>query len=265
MVRTLANSLRATAQFLPMLLFSKYLLKISAVATLIIGVTTVVPASADTAGDVDFQRAQDAFQRLAATRMEAWTYTRTLKSDGRTLVDRHDPALPGEEHWQLVSVDGLPPSEEDWREYRDKRANHADDKREGRYSIDDLAAMLKPGSLQLLATQGATRVFSFALQSPDGRREKLFAGLQGEMSLRTDSGQPFIEQLRIWSGQPVSPALGVKVSEFRFAMRFADHGPFVVPVELDLELEGRAFWFKDLGNQYQAAFSDHRPPARSDS
>lgn len=202
-----------------------------------------------------------AIERLAATELERWSYTRTLQSEGRIVVDRHDPSLPGEEHWQLVSVDGLAPSEEDWRDYRRKRADHsAPEKGQRRYEISDLATMLIADSLELVGSQGPSHTYRFRLQSPDGRRAKLYAGLAGELTLHGAGEQPFIERVRIWSEQPLSPALGVRLHSFGFEMRFTDHGEHVLPASMDLNMEGRAFVFKDLGNEFQVSFSELRKP-----
>lgn len=202
-----------------------------------------------------------AIERLAATELEGWAYTRTLQSDGRIVVDRHDPSLPGEEHWQLVSVDGLAPSEEDWRDYRRKRANHAEQEQDKRrYEVNDLATMLIADSLQAVSSQGQSQTYRFRLQSPDGRKASLYAGLSGELTLHANHEQPFIERVRIWSDEPISPAFGVRLSNFGFEMRFTDHGDHVLPATMDLTMEGRAFVFKDLGNQFQVFFSDHHKP-----
>jgi hypothetical protein len=202
-----------------------------------------------------------AIERLAATELERWAYTRTMKADGRIVIDRHDPDLPGEEHWQLVSVDGMAPSEEDWRDYRRKRADHSEAKKsERRYDISDLATMLVEDSLQAVGRDGQAHTYRFLMRSPDGKREKLYAGLTGEFTLNRSSSRPFIERVRIWSDGPISPALGVRLESFGFEMRFNDHGDHVLPETMDLSLEGRAFVFKDLDNEFQVAFTDlHKP------
>lgn len=203
-----------------------------------------------------------AIQRLADTDFEQWGYTRTVASDGEILIDRHDPSLPGEEHWQLVSIDGQQPTDKDWKEYRRKRANHAEDPdKDNRYDTGDLAAMIQAESLVSVAYQGPGQRWQFTLKSPDGEHERRFRGLRGELLIHSEDQQaPFIEWVRIWTDEAISPAFGIRLQKLDFDVRFVDLGAHVLPVKMDVFLEGRIFWLKDISTEYNVAFSQMQAP-----
>ena len=65
-----------------------------------------------------------------------WAFTITKVEDGKRTVARHDPELPEDERWVLVSVDGEPPTEEELEEFREgqekrRAAEDAEDSEDG--------------------------------------------------------------------------------------------------------------------------------------
>lgn len=225
------------------------------------------PAWSDTISPAEDQakahlHIQAAIQRLTDSNIEGWSYRRTVASDGQVITDHHDPGRAAEEHWQLVSVDGQPPSASDLRKYRRNRADHSrDEDDENRYGPEDLGAMIRTGSLVRVASDAPGELWQFAMQSPDGRHVKRFHGLRGELVLHPhQGGQPFIERVSIWNEDTLAPAFGVRFETLQMDVTFIDLGQYVVPKDMEIFLEGRAYLIKDLNNEYKIAFSDMQAP-----
>lgn len=198
----------------------------------------------------------DALLYSTATDLEQWHYLRTRYGEERTIVDRHDPTLPGEEHWQLVSIDGREPSEEERRDYDKDRADHSD--ADERADNENWVRVIVPDSVRLLGAEGDARRFAYRMQSPDGRREKLFAGIEGDLLVVDDADPAWIREVRLWNTETLRPALGVRIDAVSLLFRFRRQGDWVVPTELSARWEGEFLMLKDIGDQLRFTLEDFR-------
>jgi hypothetical protein len=199
---------------------------------------------------------RDALLFSTATDLEQWHYLRTRHGEERVIVDRHDPTLPGEAHWQLVSIDGREPTEDERRDYEKDRADHSD--ADERANNEDWVKVIAPDSVRLLGTEGDTQRFGYRMQSPDGRREKLFAGLEGDLLVVDDAKPGWIREVRLWNTDILRPALGVRIDSVKLVFRFTRQDEWVVPTELQARWEGEFLMLKDIGDEIRFTLADFR-------
>ena len=199
---------------------------------------------------------RDALLFSTATDLEEWHYLRTRQGEEEVIVDRHDPTLPGEEHWQLVSIDGRAPTDDERREYEADRADHSD--ADERANNENWVKVIVPESVQLLATEGDAQRFGYRMQSPDGRREKLFAGIEGDLLVVDDADPAWIREVRLWNRETLRPALGVRIDAVDLVFRFRRQDDWVVPTELQARWEGEFLMLKDISDELRFTLGDFR-------
>lgn len=199
---------------------------------------------------------REALLYSTATDLEQWHYLRTRHGEERTVVDRHDPTLPGEEHWQLVSIDGREPTEKERRDYEKDRADHSD--ADERADNENWVRVIVPDSVQVLDSDGGMQRFGYAMQSPDGRREKLFAALEGDLLVVDDADPAWIREVRLWNTDTLRPALGVRIDSVNLRFRFQHQDGWVVPTELQARWEGEFLMLKDIGDEIRFTLDGFR-------
>ncbi len=162
---------------------------------------------------------------------EAWAYTETrINSDG-TWVGRSDPRRPPGERWQLLSVDGRDPTQEELEEYlRDKSRDEDAD------SDNSVNAMVEPDSIRLVKNAADHWLFGF---TPDD--EEIMDSVDATIRIDKNSGQ--LEYIDLRNHETVRPAVGVKISKLVTRLSFgpAVEGGPVVPLAVNVEIKGRAY------------------------
>lgn len=199
---------------------------------------------------------RNAILRYAETDLEQWHYVRTRISEDGVIIDRHDPTLPGAEHWQLVSIDGREPTERERRDYNKDRADHSD--REERARGEELVRVLRPGSINYLGDEGDAQRFSYALRSPDGKRERVFAALEGELVIDPDPEAPWVREVRVWNNETLRPYLGVRIDEARLSFTFERQGEWVLPRSVEARWAGQFLLLSDIGSEITYTLEDFR-------
>jgi hypothetical protein len=196
----------------------------------------------------------EAVARFLRTDLEQWRYRRSASYRETVRVDRHEPTRPGAEHWQLVSIDGREPTEEEWEEYRDDRADHSGDGSE-RLGGDYVASIVIPGSMRREPAAQGLELWSFRLQSPDGRFERSYERMRGDLRLVRDEHGVYADRVRVWNERPFRPFLGVRMDRLFLDFRFVPEQEHVLPVAVEMELEGRALWIKEVGRRISVRMS----------
>ncbi len=199
---------------------------------------------------------RNAILRYAETDLEQWHYVRTRISEDGVIVDRHDPTLPGAEHWQLVSIDGREPTERERRDYNKDRADHSD--REERARGEELVRVLRPGSITYLGDEGDAQRYGYALRSPDGKREREFAALEGELLIDPDPEAPWVREVRVWNSETLRPYLGVRIDEAELSFTFDRQGDWVLPRSVEARWAGEFLMLRDLGSEIIYTLEDFR-------
>ncbi|MEM1411975.1 MAG: hypothetical protein AAGH19_06395 [Pseudomonadota bacterium] len=198
-----------------------------------------------------------AILRFVETDLARWHYVRTRTSDDGVTIDRHDPTLPREERWQLVSIDGREPTEKELRRYRRDREDAAE--RDEQERDDELVKVLQPGSIQFLGEENGFQRFSYALQSPDGKREKVYAALEGELLIDPDDGgRPWVREVRVWNRETLRPFIGVRIDDAHMSFTFELKDDWVLPVAVDVRWAGEILALRDVGNAMSYRLEDFR-------
>jgi len=201
-------------------------------------------------------RMRAAALRYAETDLEQWHYLRTRISEERTVVDRHDPTLPGPEHWQLVSIDGREPTEEELEEFNEDRADHSEDREKATAQMV-LGAIL-PGSVRPMTADTGTERYALDLQSPDGRRKGTYERLTGDLEVRNSDSGPWISSVRVWNRETLRPVPGIRIDEARIRFDFELVEDTVLPIAVTAFWAGELLMVKDLGGQVEVSLKDFR-------
>lgn len=197
-----------------------------------------------------------AILRYASTDLEQWHYLRTRVSEDGVMIDRHDPTLPGEEHWQLVSIDGREPTDRERRKYERDRADHSDS--EERARGEELAQVLAPGSFVFLGEESGDRRYRYALRSPDGKREAVWAGLEGDLLVAPDPEAPWVREARVWNRDTLRPGFGVRIDEARLTFTFRLQEGWVLPDTVEARWAGEFLGLRSLGDTLSFRLEDFR-------
>lgn len=219
------------------------------------------PATAGSAEEAETLEAvpelpRDAILRYARTDLEEWHYLRERVSDDGVVVDRHDPTLPGEEHWQLVSIDGRTPTEREIRKYEKDRADHTQS--EERADRDNVLRVLVPESVRLLERDGETQRFGYDMRSPDGKRERMFESLEGDFLVDMTAEEPWVRTVRVWNRETLRPVLGVRIDQADIVFEFTLKDGWVLPAQVEARWSGEILRLKDIGKEVQVTLRDFR-------
>ena len=194
----------------------------------------------------------------------SWSFTYTvndkIEMESRTI--RRDTSLPFLESETLLAFDGMPPSEERVQEHaelrqraferRQKRQNRpVEDEEEGNEK-DRFLEMIIPESVQLIKQEGELLYMGF--QSTEEGEEKIYEKLQGVLIL--DIGAEYIKELQISVIEAFSPFLLSKIESGYFSLRFNLIDGIPMQSEISFELEGHAFFIRDLSESREVVWTD---------
>lgn len=197
---------------------------------------------------------QTAFDNCPPVAETSWAYTRTSEIEGRTWVERHDPASPS--RWQLLTVDGVTPTEREHKIAAKKwsKEDKHPDRKFGANRFDELA---DPDSWRLQESTGAFNSYTFR-PSADKDSGKQFDTLQGELVIDTD--KEIVSSFRIYSTAPFKPAAIVKIEAMNSEFRLQRIQPgTVLPTEIRMAVKGRAFGLKKFDRNTVIRYSDFIP------
>jgi hypothetical protein len=205
----------------------------------------------------DTEMAERAIERMTSLDMENWYYTRKLVSLRGTRIDRHEPSLPREKHWQLLSLDGYPATDEELQDYAREQNGHVPSQEDqGKTTGEQVREILEPGSLAEKTGADAAGWYSFRLKSPNGRKQAAWSQMRGELKLAEHQGEPFVERLKLWNTKPFYPAFGVRFRSVMVELSFKTHGADILPFSFDAQFEGRAWLIKEINEELHFRFSD---------
>lgn len=199
---------------------------------------------------------REAILRYANTDLEEWHYVRTRVTEEGTIVDRHDPTLPGPEHWQLISINGQAPTSDELEEFEDDRADHSDDEEKARtdYVIDVIA----PDSIVFKAQLEGAEQYAYELRSPDGKRKNTFQRLTGDMLIQPGDDGAWVRSVRVWNTETLRPVIGVRIDEIMTVFNFELHDGYMLPVAIKAEWRGEFLMLKDISRTVEVSLTDYR-------
>lgn len=197
----------------------------------------------------------DAAAALDDDYMSDWAFTETSADSEITTVARYHPARPGNERWNLLTVNGHPPTDKEVAAFREDKAGedpgNNDDDRD-----NDVEEMVQPDSLSLIEETDEHWLFSFS-PSEDEDDEGFLKHV--DATLKIVKHGPYIEFISLRSNKPFKPRFGVKISELVTHLSFgpaAAGGP-IVPESVDIRVRARAFLAIGIDETVSISFSDY--------
>lgn len=191
---------------------------------------------------------------LAAFRAEGswgWAFTQSTAADGKSLVERYDPARLDFRRWALVEKDGRAPTAQELEDYRQQQT-----RRSGGLTAPNVKDQIDPASAALVADDGTRATWRFGLV-PGGFDDSSAAHMAVEFTLHRPTQT--IERVELASFEPFSPVLGVKIKEARTTLHYTlptgDRPTLLLNVAM--RVRGRAFWFKSLDSDLTITYTDH--------
>jgi hypothetical protein len=201
---------------------------------------------------------ESALDSVAWNPHEDWAFTETASGSDGDFVGRYDPRLPEEERWNLLSIDGRDPTDEESREYTErKRSENHDDDREDDGRID---GMIEPGSLELVEETAAYWLLRFVPTDDDGDDDemgrKVLERMDGTVKIIKDGH--YLEYIDIRNTKPIRPKVGVKMKKFLTRITFGpavEGGPIVMK-SMDVAIKLSAYLLVRVDETESVTFSD---------
>jgi len=199
---------------------------------------------------------REATAALANDYMRDWAFTETSLDSESATVARFDPARSGNEQWQLLTVNGRSPTDEEIADFLDDKVHDMAEEDDDGDSGKDVAELVQPESLSLVEESADHWLFSF-IPSEDEFDQGFAEHVDGTLKVARDS--PYVEFINIQSKKPFRPQFGVKISEFATQLAFgpaAADGP-IVPLAIDIRIKARAFLAIGIDEMISISFSDY--------
>jgi len=198
---------------------------------------------------------EDATARNDNSFLENWSFVETRTTDDVVRVASFDPGREVGNGWQLVSINGEEPDDEEIEVFQSEKAKLAVEREENQ-DKNGLLEMIAPGSLELL--EETPEFWRFGFQPRDENDEAMMEHVAGELNIRKQG--LFVHSMEMRSRNSFKPRAGVKIREFKMQMRFTfagENGP-VVPLSLDSYVSGKAFLVATIEENVLVEYSDYQ-------
>lgn len=192
----------------------------------------------------------------------AFTYTVDDKIEMETRTVRRDTSLPFLESETLLAINGMSPSAERLQRHAERRQRAlrrrennqnrpVEDEEEGNEK-DRFLEMIIPESVHLIKQENELLYLGFKAVEED--REKIYENLEGTLILDLDA--EYIKELQVRVTEPFSPFFLSKVEDGYFSIRFDLFDGVPMQSEISFELQGHAFYIRDLAEDREVEWMD---------
>lgn len=197
------------------------------------------------------QLLDSAFAQFDDNFTEHWSYTETLTTSDGIMVGHYSPSR--ESPWQLMTIDGEPPSTSEAKAYLKRKADEAEG---GRNSRRDPAELVTPGTLQLINETDEHWTFSFVPHG-EGDDAAVMEYLTGHLQISKAGGH--LNFIDIRNEDSFRPRFGVRIHEFlsRFEFERKDDGD-VLPVAFEFKIRLKAMGLMNVDEGITGRYSDYR-------
>ncbi|MDN5864342.1 MAG: hypothetical protein L0I62_03880 [Gammaproteobacteria bacterium] len=202
--------------------------------------------------------------RLGASELASrWSYEEAIKSSQGSMRLAYHPGNKAGARWQIMTIDGKPPSEAQQARLAGRAAETAKEAGQG---LEIGSGWLRESDYRLVKTTDDTLVYQLRprpAEGADAATAKLLSHLAGEFVIARDGHRPL--SLRLDNFEAFSPRFGVKVTAFKFLVQFKrlnGTGPVVVSRTIN-SVSGEIFWLKDFKNRTEVVLSHFAPAATS--
>lgn len=180
-----------------------------------------------------------------------WSFTQTTTAEGKSTTERSDAGKPRHDRWALVQVDGRAPTADETKHYNDQRS-----RRSGSGTPPKIIEQFDLATLEAVSEAGERAIYRCALK-PSEASDKTAKYLRATITLHTPTQT--IEAIELASIAEFSPAIAVKVSEFKTTMLYSIPSADTpsLPQKVVTRQKGTAFWLKALDAEMTVVFSDY--------
>ena len=191
-----------------------------------------------------------AFDNMPPLAHSQWAFIRTGSIDGELRVEHYDPRC--DSPWQLVSVDGQPPSAKALKKYakKHKKAKRVDDD-PGKNDFHDLA---EPDSWALLSETASEAIYSFSPKPEDERDREVNQYLRGELTVNKHG--PSVSAFELANTEPFKASIAkIETMHMRIDMQKVGNGAYAV-WQMSNQIEGKAL-FKTISEQVELSYTNY--------
>ncbi len=178
-------------------------------------------------------------------------YTVVTTTSEETLVASYDPSRADELKWQLISVDGEPPSDKRVSKYRKQKEGQ-----EERNGARGFSEMVDESSVERIeeTAEEVTYRFQPIFFADKPEQNKLMVGL-----VIINKNDASIRQMEYYNTAKVKPVAIVTIEKLHSVMEFTTMPDGEqVPLKTKTHTKGKAFVFKKFDEHYVQEFSDYR-------
>ena len=193
-----------------------------------------------------------AISQFEHTQRQAWSFQveRYENEEGNVSqrVEQFNPALPDKAKWQLLSIDGNLPSNEQQSTYQSSMSAKNN-------SITlQLRELIQLASLEvtLETTDAVTASFKVHIDKLGERASQKLTGL-----LTYDKKDEYISHIDVTNTAPFSPLFTAKIDVFSLSIRFKKQGEAILPLQNSMAMSGTYAFFKTINEVSSDTFSNY--------
>lgn len=182
---------------------------------------------------------------------KGWAFTQVTEADGKSLIERFDPAQPDFQRWTLLEKDGRPPTAAELVDYREKQT-----RRTGGLPAPNVKDQLNPDGCSLVSEDAIRSVWRCGLV-PGAPDDTSAAHMNATFTVHRPTGT--IERVELANFEPFSPVFLVRVQEARTVMNYlppTDEEPTRLD-RITMRVRGTAMWFKSLDSDLTVTYRDY--------
>lgn len=196
---------------------------------------------------------QNAISALVASSSGQWSYVRETRDDDGHYVERYDPALPRDEQWQLLLLDGQKPTAKQIKRYR----REYDELFERDDPLDvDLSGLIDPATVRLDSETEDALVYAFQPSADSEDDKKIVEQLLGHVTI--DQNDNAVLLVEIESKHAFSPVAMVKIFSMSMSLKIdaMNDGMLHAVSVARSKTEGRFMGIKKFSENEQTEFRD---------
>ena len=190
---------------------------------------------------------EEAAGRIEWSLEERFAFTESRLSDETLWVSRFDPRRTAGERWELLSVDGRRPTDDERREFANDRKGHDTSDSDQRLDIVGIE------TLELIAEDDEAWLLRFV---PEEDEVQFVENIDASVRIVKDG--PYLQAVDLHNNADIKPGWGTKIGTFIVRFEFGPafvNGP-IVPKHMKIQLGGRALLFIGFDKTEVIEYSD---------
>jgi hypothetical protein len=194
----------------------------------------------------------------AATRIDwnieaGWAFTESRLSDDTLWVSRFDPRRVEGKRWELLSVDGRTPTDDEQREFAQDKEDYDSSDSDQRLNIVNVE------TLELIAEDDQSWLLRFV---PDEDKVQFVENIDATVRIMKDGR--YLQSVDLRNTADITPGWGTKIGTFLVQFDFGpavDNGP-IVPKRMKIQVGGRVLLFIGISETEAIEYRDFERVAK---